>query len=826
MVNFLRLPQLGMIVFFVFAHTISCKSDPKTSPRIKYNFDFNWKFKLGNDSRASQINFSDEDWRILNVPHDWSIEGNYDKNNPSGPEGAFLPTGIGWYRKTFKWLPDWENKKVSIQFEGIYHNSTVWINGVKLGNRPNGYIGFSYDLTPYLKKGDNIVAVKVDNSKSPSGRWYTGCGIYRHVNLLVTAKVYVPNEGLLISTPKVDHRLAQIATHLQVNNETPNIKNVEVVFNVTDKSGRVVSKSQKSIVLNKGKNKVESFIELNKPALWSTEHPNLYRMQIQIKDDSQIFDVFESNFGVRSISFSAVSGFQLNGVKTILKGVCNHHDAGAVGSAVPYDVWYYRLKMLKEMGCNAIRTAHTPFAPEFYDLCDKMGFLVMDEAFDGWEEPKAEYDYGIYFNDWWRKDLASFIKRDFNHPSVIIWSIGNEVKDYTAAMQRTMVDFVKDIDNSRPITQGRGYMGSSIDLAGFNGGGEFKGALEEFHSKHPNKPIVGTEMTHGLQTRGVYRTLTKYRMRDYPAPWEQNQQFSSIKSKVFWQDDLTKNEVFQGINPFYHSSYDNDLIRMSIRDYWKATKDLPYYLGGFRWTGFDYLGESFGWPARTMNYGVIDLAGFPTDSYYLYQSLWTEKPMIHLLPNWTLPVKEGEVIPVIAYTNADSAELFLNGVSLGEKPMTDEYRIVWDVPYKPGELKVIARKKGRTVATDSQITAGNAYAISVKSTPKAMRANQTDVTNLEITVVDENGIEVPQANNRINIEISGPGKLIGLENGDILDLSSSKSNHKQLFKGKCLAIIQATDQTGNVKINISAEGLVNKELIIPVKQVDQEIKSL
>ncbi|MBK0384061.1 DUF4982 domain-containing protein [Pedobacter sp. SD-b] len=821
--------QLNIILFFVFASTIFCKANPQTdgSGRIVYNFDGNWKFKLGDDVKASAFSFKDDSWRKLNVPHDWSIEGAYNKNNPAGVEGAFLPTGIGWYRKAFNWQPNWQNKNVRIQFDGVYCNSTVWINGIKLGTRPNGYIGFSYDLTPYLKKGLNIIAVKVDHSKAPSGRWYTGSGIYRHVRVIATEKIYVPENGLLISTPEIKNTEAVIKTDLDIDNGTTSDKTISVFYNIIAKNGEVQVRNEKNLTLKKGTNKLNFNLNLKNPLLWSTETPNLYKLKVEVKEGSKTWDVYESNFGVRSISFSADKGFLLNGVKTILKGVGNHQDGGAVGVAVPYDVLYNRLVMLKQMGCNAIRTTHNPFAPEFYDLCDQMGFLVMDEAFDGWEKPKAEYDYGLYFEDWWRKDLGDFIKRDFNHPCVIIWSIGNEIKGYTDETQQKLISFVKAIDTSRPVSQGRSYFTKGVDLAGFNGHGEYKGALEEFHKKNPDKPVIGTEMTHGLQTRNVYRTQTKYRMRDYPAPWEKGEKFSSIQDKVFWQDDLTKNEVFTNINPIYHSSYDNDLIRMSIRDYWRTTKDLTYFLGGFRWTGFDYLGESFAWPARTMNYGVIDLANFPTDSYYLYQSLWTDKPMVHLLPNWTLTGKEGVEIPVIAYTNADTAELFLNGKSLGEKPMTEDYRILWKVPYAPGQLKVIAKKNGKVVATDVQNTASEAYTFSVKKIAKPMLANQADVAQIEISIIDKKGNEVPYANNLINFEVTGPGKLIGVENGDVLDLSSSKGSQRKAFNGKCLALVQSTDKPGEIKIKISAKNLVSKQLIIPVgKTVNSSETSL
>ena len=799
------------------------KADMEVEARKSYDFDLNWKFKLGDFPGASAIDYKDDDWRTLNVPHDWGIEGDYDRLNPAGIAGGFLPTGMGWYRKYFQWMPEWKDKKVSIEFDGVYCNSTVWINGRELGTRPNGYISFSYDLTPHLRKAENVISVRVDHAQAPSGRWYTGSGIIRHVRLLATEKVYVPTGGLFITTPVVNENSAQVKASLEIVREGLSVDEVEVSYWISDQSGKHLSKTSSTIPLIEGKNKTAATFDLTSPDLWSPDHPDLYTLMVTIESEGKVLDEYSSTFGVRSIDFSAEKGFLLNGVKTILKGVCNHHDAGPVGAAVPSDVLYRRLKILKNMGCNAIRTSHNPFAPEFYAMCDSMGFLVMDEAFDGWEKEKAKFDYGHYFEDWWQRDLEAFVKRDRNHPSVIIWSIGNEVRGYTDKTQKRLVDFVKALDPTRPVTQGRGYRGPAIDLAGFNGHGEYKDGLKHFHEKHPTKPIIGTEITHGLQTRGVYRTKTQYRRRDYPAPWEKGKPFSTISDKIYWVDDLTEEEVFEGIDPFYHSSYDNSIVRMGIRDYWKVTKDLTYFLGAFRWTGFDYLGESFAWPARTMSFGVIDLAGFPTDSYYLYQSIWSDEPMVHLLPHWTHPGKEGVKIPVVVYTNCESAELFLNGKSLGEKPMTDDLRMVWRVPYTRGELKVVAKTDGKTMASKAYQTASDPHSIAVNLDKKSITANHKDVVHAEISIVDENGVEVPHASNKVTFEIEGPGKLIGVENGDILDLSPHKVNYRKAFHGKCLALVQATGNPGEIVLRVASEGLRDYTVRVTAKTPEKPL---
>lgn len=809
------------MLVILLATLAGCSVNPmpvsEQKSRQSYDFDLDWKFQLGDFPEASLTDYPDEDWRTLNLPHDWSIEGEYDSLNPAGRAGGFLPTGIGWYRRHFEWEPEWQDKRVIIEFDGVYCNSTVWINGVELGTRPNGYIGFSYDLTPHLHRGKNLVAVRVDHSKVPSGRWYTGSGIYRHVRLAVTEQLYIPAGGLFIRTPEVDIRSAQVAVDLEVVNEIPEVDEVQIVCKITDQKGHRQAENSMKVELIQGKTQTQTTLELPDPLLWSPDDPNLYYLTVTIASEGKVWDEYQSSFGVRTISFSAENGFLLNGEKTILKGVCNHHDAGPVGAAVPVDVLHRRLKILKGMGCNAIRTSHNPFAPEFYAMCDSMGFMVMDEAFDGWETEKATFDYGLNFEEWWDRDLEAFIKRDRNHPSVIIWSIGNEVKKYTNATQRKLVDFVKKLDSTRPVTQGRGYNGPAADLAGFNGHGEYRNGLKHFHEKNPAKPIVGTEITHGLQTRGVYRTKTQYRRRDYPAPWERGKPFSGIAKRIFLVEDLTDEELFEGIDPMYHSSYDNSIVRMSIRDYWRETKDLTYFLGSFRWTGFDYLGESFDWPARTMNFGVIDLAGFPTDSYYLYQSIWSDKPMVHMLPHWTHPGMEGVEIPVVVYTNCGSAELFLNGESLGEKLMTDELRIIWKVPYSSGELKVVAKTEGKIMATQTYRTAGEPYAIDIATDRTTLSANHKDVVHAEITIVDKNGVAVPDAGNLLNFEVDGPGKLIGVENGDILDLSPHKVSYRKAFHGKCLAIIQATGTAGELELKVTSDGLKESKVKMEIR---------
>lgn len=796
---------IRIIIIFLFGLLNSAQAQ-HNSTKNTFNFDFGWRFHLGDIPLAKEKNYKDNTWRQLNLPHDWSAEGAFDLDNPAGWRGAYLPGGIGWYRKSFDWKKQ-SGQNVFIQFDGIYMNSDVYINGHHLGKRPYGYISFQYDLTPFLTNGKNVIAVRVDNSKLPSGRWYTGSGIYRHVRLAVTGPVFIPQWGTYITTPQINTNKAEVVIQTEIQNSSGSQESASLEIDIISPDGKLAARQVQPLKLDTGLNITEQRIQLTKPRLWSPDTPVQYRAVHRIKKRSGIVNEYNTSFGIRSITVNAAEGFVLNGKKLKLNGVCNHHDGGPVGSAVPEDVLYRRLKLLKEMGCNAIRTAHNPAAPEFYAMCDSLGFLVLDEAFDGWEKAKADYDYGLYFNEWWKKDLTDFVKRDRNHPSVIMWSIGNEVPGFTAEQQKEMVELLKSLDQTRPITQARGANALYIDIAGFNGEGEMPGVLEKFHQQYPEKPLLGTEITHTLQTRGVYATRTSYRTRDFPAPWENGTKWEDVKDKVFTIPDLTEEEVFKNNSKFYQSSYDNAIVRIGVRDQHKRTEKLDYLIGTFRWTGFDYLGEATIQPARTANFGILDLCGFPKDHYYLYQSLWSSKPMVHLLPHWTHPGKEGIEIPVVIYTNGDAAELFLNDRSLGIKTMDESRQLVWRVPYQPGTLKAVAFTNGVRTAEKTISTAGNPDAVQLSADKNQVSANSRDVIHVEVNIIDKNGNLYPEADNLVKFEISGPGKIIGVENGDIADFSSMKVHQRKAFKGKCLVMIQTTDQPGEIILRAVSEGL-------------------
>ena len=807
---------LLLLVLSVILGSCTTIAKENDSVRSRTSMDKNWKFIQEDVVNGSNPDYDDKSWRALNVPHDWSIEGEYAENHPAGRAGAYLPTGIGWYRKSLDIKNLSKENRYFIEFDGVYMNSDVWINSHHLGNRPYGYIGFAYDLTPFLKEGENTIAVKVDHSLAPSGRWYTGSGIYRHVWLTKTSNIYIPQWGTFVTTPEVSKEEAKVSLQIDILNKTHNATQLSVKSSIINNTNTTVAASNSDIEIKDSVRVVQNFT-ITKPKLWSPASPNMYIVKTDVYNGGVLVDTYTTPLGVRKVEVRGSKGFFLNGEPLKLKGLSNHHDAGPVGAAVPNDVLYKRLKSLKEMGCNALRTTHNPFAPEFYVMCDTMGFMVMDEAFDGWFDAKAKHDYGNYFEKWWRKDLSDFMRRDRNHPSVIMWSIGNEIPRFTADQQKLIVDYTLTIDSTRPISQGRGYSAPHIDISGFNGHGEFRGVLEKHHAENPDRAIIGTEITHTLQTRGIYRTRTWYRTKDNPAPWEKPHQFKKMENKVYKIPHLAKEEVFTDISPRYQSSYDNSIVRIGVRDDWNRVEDYDYYIGNFRWTGFDYLGESFNWPARTANFGIIDLAGFPKDHYYLYQSLWSDKPMVHLLPHWTHPGKEGVEIPVVVYTNTGGAELFLNEKSLGKKEMTRERQIVWNVPYASGTLTVVAHDADGNKLSKSYTTAGEATSIEMIADRNEVTANETDVIHCEISIVDSKGTYVPNANQMITFDVEGPARIIGVENGDILDLSPHKVNYRKTFNGKCLLLIESTDKAGTITITAESKGF--KSDVVKIKSI-------
>jgi len=810
---------IALIAFF-YSGIVYAKA-PKPS-RYHLLMDRNWKFFLGDDSTASRISFDDKSWRILNLPHDWSIEGEFKRTESTGGGGGYLPTGIGWYRKHFALPASVRGKQVSIQFDGVYMNSEVWINGHLLGKRPNGYISFVYDLTPYLAKGENTIAVRVDNSEQPNSRWYSGSGIYRHVWLNITNPLHIAQWGTYITTPDVSAASATVAIKTKIENNGRDINNATLISSIIDENGHEVANSRQPFSLNgKLTTELAQSINISSPALWSVDAPHLYTLHSSIMSGQKVLDEFDSKFGIRKLEYSNINGFMLNGQHIKMDGVCLHHDGGCVGAAVPMKIWEARLKLLKEMGCNAIRTSHNPVAPEFLDLCDKMGFLVMDEAFDAWESGKVKNDYHLYFDDWWQKDVTDQIHRDRNHPSIVLWSAGNEIPDQKSdrgvELLKNMLQVYHSEDPTRPVTTANDDIAAdngqtklafmeAEDIVGYNYANRWHQRRELYYSldhyDHPNWKMIGTES-------GPVRNAPVYSLGINNARVKANYTSGMIEAEQLWEF-------------------------VDVHD---------YVIGDFMWTGIDYLGEAF-WPGKGSSSGQIDMTNRPKDGYYFYQSQWIGKPVLHLLPHWNWPGREGQIIPVLAYTNCDTVELFVNGKSYGTKTQefphqghsgawnkyakpyvpvtTADLHLSWDVAYEPGTIKAIGRKNGKEVVEEIH-TAGKPAALRLSTDSTAISADGEDVALIHVDIIDDQGNVVPSADNQINFDVKGSGKLIGVDNGNQRDDASFKLNYRKAFNGHAYAVVQAGTKPGNISVMVTGDGLKPASVNLTVQKSNPEL---
>ncbi|MDN3548440.1 beta-galactosidase GalB [Mucilaginibacter aquaedulcis] len=773
------------------------------------NFDAGWKFFPGDKPEAKDPSFNDTQWRNLDLPHDWSIEGKFDAQNPTTQAEGGLPAGIGWYRKTFTLPPAKKNKNVFIDFDGVYHNSEVWINGHYLGKRPNGYISFRYDLSPFLKfgEGKNVIAVRVDNADQPNSRWYTGSGIYRNVWLVTTAKAYITNWGTYITTPKADEQSAKIAIRVQLHRAVES-KELSIQTRIIDSLGKVVT--QKTSPVNDADSIAEQVLQVNEPKLWSVSRPYLYRVVVNVLENGRPIDSYTTRTGIRYFNFDVNKGFSLNGKSMKILGVCMHHDLGALGAAVNVRAIERQLQILKAMGCNAIRTSHNPPAPELLDLCDRMGFLVMDEAFDMWKKKKSKFDYHQDWDKWHVRDIQDQILRDRNHPSIFAWSIGNEIReqfDSTGiSIGKELVAIVKQLDKTRLVTSALSdpdpkknyiYQSGALDLIGLNYHQE---VYADFQKNYPGQKFIGTENMSALETRGNY---------DMPS--------DSIRR---WPKD-GKTPLKEGNPDHTVSAYDNVSAYWGSthEETWKIIKKHDFLSGLFVWTGFDYIGEPtpYLWPARSSYFGIVDLAGFPKDVYYMYQSEWTTKPVLHLLPHWNW--KPGQTIDVWAYyNNADEVEAYLNGKSLGiRKKAGDDLHVMWRVKYEPGTLKAISRKNGKVLLATQITTAGKPYKIKLEADRDHIKADGKDLSFVTVSVLDKDNNIIPDANDMIKFRVKGQGTLKALDNGSQTDLDPFVGNQHRVFNGLGLAIIQSKAQQGKIMISATADGLQPATLTVESK---------
>ncbi|NRD23042.1 DUF4982 domain-containing protein [Winogradskyella litoriviva] len=791
----------NILVFLFFSLTIS----NGYAQRKITNFNNNWNFILEDNPNFSKENFDDTSWTTLNVPHDWSFEKGVRKGGDQGQGGGYHDGGIGWYRKSFNVNKANLSNITYINFDGVYMNSEVWINGNYLDKRPYGYISFRYDISKYLKAGENTFAVRVDNSLEPSARWYHPCGIYAQVKLIEVNPTHFKPNSIFIKTPSISDQNATVNIDAEINGKLKGLKYEVKLFSPDGKE--LIKKCEKLKISNPTYQ-----FEVKTPKLWSPETPNVYRAVTQILDGKKVIDEVETNFGFKTVEWNTETGFWLNGENIKLKGVCEHWEGGPVGGAWTKPLLRWKLQSLKDMGINAIRPSHNPTPPMFYDICDEIGLLVMDEIFDGWHK-KAPQDYGKQaFDEWWQRDVKEWITRDRNHPSIFVWSLGNETHSDVAS---ELVKFGKRLDPTRLFTSGAGNP-DDMDITGVNGGSETNSFIDGMNGKKLDKPFISTEAPHTWQTRGYYRTQTWWRDNELPGTYE--------------LPNLTEKEIFfyEGINPknwrnrkqSFNSSYDNATVRVSARKYWEVMRDNPWHSGHFRWTGFDYYGEAGlahgGLPFNLFMGGVLDVAGFKKDLFYFYQSQWTKEPMIHMLPHWTHPrMKKGTVIPVWVYSNADEVELFLNGKSLGkDKPgmVWNEMQCEWLVPYEEGILEAVAYIDGKEVKRTAFSTSKQPSKL--KTSIQKLDAEDSFTTSYIITSesLDENNNLYPYGENRVYYNIQGDVKKISMENGNPIDpISRTKSDFRAMFFGKTRLFLRELPNAKSASI-ITASILGDKAL--------------
>ena len=778
-------------------------------------FNQAWSFHKGDITGAEKGN-DKALWQTVDLPHDWSIQEPFSEEWASAT--GYLPGGIGWYKKNFTADAAWQNKQVFIYFDGVYKNSEVWINGHYLGKRPNGFIAFQYELSPYLNyKGKNTITVKADHSDFADSRWYTGSGIYRNVYLVIKNPVHVGLWDVAFSTPKVSAEKAEVNVKVNITNSTKTTAAINVKVNLVDNTGKVVAALQKQMDLKPGTQQVEFEKQINSPRLWDVENPSLYKLQVQLSRNGKQIDVVDQQVGIRSIAFNNDKGFFLNGKSTKLKGVCIHDDAGALGVAVPREVWVRRLKILKEAGVNSLRLSHNPHADYLYDLSDRMGFLVMDEAFDEWELGKNKWvkgwnvgtpskdGYHTYFKEWADRDVKDMVMRTRNHPSIIMWSIGNEIdypndpytheilntgnnpqiygKGYQAnrpaanqltVIARQLVKAVKAVDKTRPVTAAlAGVVMSNevgfpeeLDVVGYNYQ-EYR--YPEDHKKYPNRIIYGSE--NGMATQA-----------------------------------------------------------------WATVDSNEYISAQYLWTGIDYLGEAGKWPQRSNGAGLLDLAGFKKPEYFYRQSIWADKPMVYIgtrevkqaedrgiwshksvQPVWNWP--SNSKMRVDCFTNCQEAELFLNGKSLGKLSRSAAKGKIpsWDVNYEPGELTVKGYNNG--IEADSYTIKTNTGASNIKASADAtmFAKNTKGLSQVEIQITDKNDNPVFDAENVVTVSVTGAAKLLGLESGSTSSHEGYQSSVRTTVHGRLLAYIQTDGKQGKVTVKLSSPGLKTAIVVLTVK---------
>ena len=793
-----------ILISFIFMSCSPVQKQEQLSTERKQLFDNNWKFLLGDTIAASEKDFNDGNWRSLDLPHDWSIEGKIDPKNPTGGSGGYFPAGIGWYRKTFSVPKDLNGKKVSIYFEGVYMNSEVFVNGKSLGIYPYGYSSFDYDLTPYLDFGhENVIAVRVDNSQQLNCRWYSGSGIYRHVWLMVTDPVHVAQWGISISTPVVTPENATVQVKTLIKNETASPQSIVLETLLFDENSKGAGDNETNVELSANSEKeVLQTIIVPAPLLWSPETPHLYEVRIKVLRENQILDDTKTNFGIRSIKFTAENGFQLNGKTVKINGGCVHHDNGCLGAAAFDRAEERRVELLKAAGFNAVRTSHNPPSEAFLNACDKLGLMVIDEAFDGWKANKNPYDYGVYFDKWWTRDLDAMVLRDRNHPSIIMWSIGNEIYErkepVAVEIANMMTNEIKTLDTTRPITSAMTTWDRDWDIF---------------------DPLMAAHDVCG------------YNYQLFRAPSDHER----VPSRI-----ILNTESYPG-NAF---------------DIWKMVSEHNYIIGDFVWTAMDYLGESgigaYYYPGENADEhwqsdrypwhgaycGDIDITGWRKPISHYRSMLYNQDEKLYMAvrePNpeggeikitawavwptwesWTWPGYEGKDIQVEIYSKYPKVRLYLNDKLVGEQATTVEqqFKAIFSVPYSPGTIKAVGVENDREIETTTLKTVGETAGIKLTTDRNEIWANGQDLSFVTVEITDKDGAFQPNAANYLQFKIEGPGTIAGIGNADMIDNDPYVGNSRKAWHGRVLVVIKSNHNAGDIKLTVTSPGLTEATLNI------------
>lgn len=747
--------------------------------RTVEDFNFDWSFTLGDKKAYSAPDYNDTDWRQLHLPHDWSIEGEFSRKHRTTTAGGALPAGVGWYRKSFV-TPNLNGRLMFVEFDGIFQNSTIYVNGIEVGGRPYGYASSSYNITEYLKPTgeQNVIAVRVDNSAQPASRWYTGSGIYRNVRLVTCSELHIGYMGTHITTPKIRENEAKIRAVVTLNNLSDEAKTITLENIILNARSKEVQRSKVSRTIEAGQSaNVEMYITIEAPRLWNIGKGYLYTMRSVVMEGEKIIDVYDTKFGIRDFEFKADTGFWLNGENIKLKGACLHHDLGALGSAVHRRALERQLDIIQSAGVNAILTAHNPPSPQLLELCDERGIVVVVEAFDTWQHAKTHFDYSRYFAKWWERDITDMVKRDRNHPSIIVWSVGNEVQEQwdistsnpdrnrSIQLTRNIVEAVKRQDNTRPVTATCNHIRKNNNLL-----------------RSEVLDIIGINYNH--------------------------EEYDTLHS---WYSEL----------PMLATKNINDANSISHEASWLAVRDREYIAGSFLTSAFDYLGEPtpYSWPSRSSRYGIADLAGFEKDIYYFYRSEWTDNTILHLFPHWTW--NEGDKVDLYAYyNNADEVELFVNNNSMGKSSKTEnQLHAEWKgIEFEAGEITAVSYKDGKEVARHTHKTALEPAKLKLSVDKSMLKADGYDLAYITVECYDQYDSFVPTASNQLYIDIEGAGELMGVDNGNPAGTESLKGSKIKLHNGKALIIVRTLkDIPGSISVDVRCDGVDDTEIILTSK---------